>query len=87
MGILKREKFYGDDARERSLLECGNTEAEGFLCRFHLAARKRCDERRFSRGKRPARFRGKGLFEAVLPQGKAVNVACATVSPHSKHHF
>ncbi|MCR5164706.1 MAG: hypothetical protein K6C40_11870 [Thermoguttaceae bacterium] len=38
----------------------------------------------FSRGERPAPFSGKSLFEAVLPQEKAVNVACATVSPHSE---
>ncbi|MBQ6107342.1 MAG: hypothetical protein IJK97_03950, partial [Thermoguttaceae bacterium] len=66
-----------------SPLECGNTEAEGFLCRFHLAAEKRGGEKGFSRGERPARFRGKRLCEAVLPQGKAMKVACATVSSHS----
>jgi hypothetical protein len=64
-------------------LECGNTEAEGFLCRFHLATEKQGGENGFSRGRRPANFSGKRLFEAVLPQGKAMNVACATVSSHS----
>ena len=66
------------------LMECGNTEAEGFLCRFHLATEKYGVKKDFPRGKRPARFSGKSLFEAVLPQGKAVNVAYATVSPHSE---
>ncbi|MGN1274324.1 MAG: hypothetical protein ACI4UF_06995, partial [Thermoguttaceae bacterium] len=61
-------------------VECGNTEAEGFICRFHLVTEKQGGEKRFSRGQRPAHFSGKCLFEAVLPQGKAMNVACATVS-------
>ncbi|MGN1274320.1 MAG: hypothetical protein ACI4UF_06975, partial [Thermoguttaceae bacterium] len=62
------------------IVECGNTEAEGFICRFHLATERRSDSKKYSREKRPAWFSGKCLFEAVLPQGKAVNVACATVS-------
>jgi hypothetical protein len=37
-----------------SILECGNTEAKGFLCRLHLAAKKSGDKKRFSRGERPA---------------------------------
>ncbi|MDO4857368.1 MAG: hypothetical protein Q4A17_05430 [Thermoguttaceae bacterium] len=67
--ILRGRRF------QRRFLECGNTEAGGFLCRFHLAVEKYYDEKRFSRGKRPVRFSGKHLFKVVLPQGKAMNVA------------
>jgi hypothetical protein len=35
-------------------MECGNTEAEGFFCRFHLAAEKHGVENGFSRGEHPA---------------------------------
>ena len=55
--------------------ECGNTEAEGFLCRFHLAFKKFYDEKRFSRGERSVRFSGKRLYEAELPQGKGMKAA------------
>ncbi|MDO4858700.1 MAG: hypothetical protein Q4A17_12235 [Thermoguttaceae bacterium] len=82
-GSWERGKMWGRRFQRR-LMECGNTEAEGFLCRFHLAAEKCSGENGFSHGKDPARFSGKRLFEAELPQGKAVNVACATVSPHSR---
>ena len=55
--------------------ECGNTEAEGFLCRFHLAFKKFYDEKRISRGERSVRFSGKRLYEAELPQGKGMKAA------------
>ena len=64
-------------------VECGNTEAEGFICRFHLAKEKHDDDKKFFSWESQTWFSGKCLFEAGLPQGKAVNVACATVSPHS----
>ena len=76
----KSEKFLKN-------LECGNTEAEGFICRFPLATGKHGDEKEFSRGKRPAYFSGKGLFEAVLPQGKAVNVAARLYHRTPNHFF
>ena len=51
-------------------MECGNTEAEGFICRFHLVTEKYSGKKVFSRGKRPAYFSGKRLFEADCRKGK-----------------
>ncbi|MDO4858294.1 MAG: hypothetical protein Q4A17_10160 [Thermoguttaceae bacterium] len=44
---FKHFGLYGNDAWERRLMECGNTEAEGFLCRFHFATEILGDEKRF----------------------------------------
>ncbi|MCR5164096.1 MAG: hypothetical protein K6C40_08780, partial [Thermoguttaceae bacterium] len=65
-------------------MECGNTEAAGFICRFHLATEKHAAKNGFSRGGTSSVLqRQRKPAASVLPQGKAMNVACATVSSHS----